>query len=802
MKIILCIQFFLIVLTSCASTPTVDKSEVFVNIKISVLPKESTVSFLSADIEYVEGQPIPSGAYDVLVTSDGYQPYQKKHFFGNDQDILVELEKEPLRVSGEIVWGEETVVNDFNMNHSLELYSADNFFITDEGYWWVIDDWASRSSAGEGCSNLSLGGLKWSLPSIRDLNYLTRYLVRKEQFSEDSIPGRLTLWISNPPKKWERYGKKYITHKVYSLKWAARKVINGIRLTLNENTEDSHIFTTTEDSHAVCYAPRTVYSLDDLVAKMEAESDEQQRTINLPSKPISPEYPTEKNLTKGEFETSADFSLRVSKEKQRVLNIRSEIDSRYTQEIQEWKQKVTQAKSIHQENIVKWESQKAKVKLQLISDGIGLLYGKPALENIKYDADKERFSMSLVSERKRINQFKGAPFVSTLSNALVGGPVREKYGKASLKGVYFLRNQVLFEIVAEERLSIPFRFNQEIYFIHNGIVYTPHRFVINTPTLEIKPGDTLYMGRKEFNIYRSRYYPSEYRFSLREGKRERMYFDSLNIDATVTNREYSSPFSNEYAFERDIQVPVKLEYAKQFKNLLLANDFSPTVEVYIKDNELSTFLVSELKDPEFLLLENEYEIAKNSSVELNAFLVKYPNSPLTSRAGDRLAQLLEDEKAERDRVAMVAKQERERKEKLEAERILAEQRYKNAKEKRERELRIAREEENRALLSLGDCRIGNTVFHRERWDTTTSSGNAFADLLFNASIKEEFIITFEAIVENFTGDKVKVTVNDYKIQQVKGGGFFDVETDRKNDIAEYSDKYIGKVQFYDSSRCQ
>lgn len=102
---------------------------------------------------------------------------------------------------------------------------------------------------------------------------------------------------------------------------------------------------------------------------------------------------------------------------------------------------------------------------------------------------------------------------------------------------------------------------------------------------------------------------------------------------------------------------------------------------------------------------------------------------------------------------------------------------------------------------LGSCNIGNTVYHREIWNTKTSSGNIIADGLFGAATKDTFIITYEAIVESFLGDKVKTIINDYKIQQTVGGGFLDQKTFRKYNIASHADKFIGKVQFYKKSRC-
>lgn len=114
--------------------------------------------------------------------------------------------------------------------------------------------------------------------------------------------------------------------------------------------------------------------------------------------------------------------------------------------------------------------------------------------------------------------------------------------------------------------------------------------------------------------------------------------------------------------------------------------------------------------------------------------------------------------------------------------------------------RRAREEE-RQFGMLGVCEIGSTVYHRERWNTTTSSGNAIADIAFGAATKEQFLIEFEAVVEGFLGNKVKVLINDYRVQQTKGGGFLSRKTYQGESLGLYADKYLGKTQYYLRSRC-
>lgn len=154
------------------------------------------------------------------------------------------------------------------------------------------------------------------------------------------------------------------------------------------------------------------------------------------------------------------------------------------------------------------------------------------------------------------------------------------------------------------------------------------------------------------------------------------------------------------------------------------------------------------------------------------FIKLYPGSPQSNQAKKMIGDLQ----------ASALAQERERQRSA----AQAEQQAKN---------------EERNFGMLGRCTIGSTVYHRERWDTTTSSGNIIADAVFGAATKEKFIIVFEGVVEGFAGDKVKVLINDYRVQQTKGGGFLSRKTYQGESLGLYADKYLGKTQYYPRNRC-
>lgn len=238
--------------------------------------------------------------------------------------------------------------------------------------------------------------------------------------------------------------------------------------------------------------------------------------------------------------------------------------------------------------------------------------------------------------------------------------------------------------------------------------------------------------------------------------------------------------SSKGGFSHPVELAVPLSKAEQIKKQLTEGDLIPAVTFDTRTTALGTELVFVKLD----LVENlAKQLAKQkqdfanckSSGNYRWFIGLYPNSPLVAQAKQRIIEL--DAADERARIA-----------KLSADQQAA-------------AAAVSAQKAEREFLTLGNCEVGATVYHRERWNTTTSSGNVLADALFNAATRESFVIHFEGVVEGFLGDKVKVTINDYQVQQTQGGGFFARKTYQGASLGIYADKYIGKVQFYPRSRC-
>ena len=104
------------------------------------------------------------------------------------------------------------------------------------------------------------------------------------------------------------------------------------------------------------------------------------------------------------------------------------------------------------------------------------------------------------------------------------------------------------------------------------------------------------------------------------------------------------------------------------------------------------------------------------------------------------------------------------------------------------------------FLGLGKCSIGESITPREMINYSESSGNPLADLIWHSHTQAQYIVEYEAIVEGFIGSKVKVIINSYKIRQVSQGNYVDGNF-ANSSISNSADKMVGKIQFYDKSRC-
>lgn len=264
-----------------------------------------------------------------------------------------------------------------------------------------------------------------------------------------------------------------------------------------------------------------------------------------------------------------------------------------------------------------------------------------------------------------------------------------------------------------------------------------------------------------------------------------MYGDPLLVDFKydADKQTFSGILKSEKGdFNRAVEFAVPLDKAAHVKAQMTDTSLIPQITFNAKGAELS-FAKLDIID-NTIKQQQEFQLAENANTitAYENFLRLNPEAPQAAQAKQNISSLQAAAlvAAERERVAALAQERQSKKEAA-----LAEKRAK---------------EEEKNFPIIGHCAIGSTVYPRERWNTSTSSGNILADALGGAT-KEEFIIVYEAVVEGFVGDKVKVMINDYRVQQTKGGGFFSRKTYQGESLGLYADKFIGKSQYYSRSRC-
>jgi hypothetical protein len=93
-----------------------------------------------------------------------------------------------------------------------------------------------------------------------------------------------------------------------------------------------------------------------------------------------------------------------------------------------------------------------------------------------------------------------------------------------------------------------------------------------------------------------------------------------------------------------VTVPVKIRYAEDFKKMLLAKDFKPTVHVRV-DNAgvMRVAYIEELQNPEDRVVNAAWAAAQGNVDRLNAFIVKFPEEK--KRVAEARQQIVDIQKA-------------------------------------------------------------------------------------------------------------------------------------------------------------
>lgn len=176
-------------------------------------------------------------------------------------------------------------------------------------------------------------------------------------------------------------------------------------------------------------------------------------------KPTKPRYTKVKRLLKGEFEKTIKFTNRIKEYEQTVKEKNKLKDTNYQEELLRWKKEKKEFEEEKQKELS--ESNLNKHYTKALKKAFHIKYGRPILKDIKYDADKEIFTIRISSFR---NNFKGEvtipiklnkakKFKSILSEQFFIPTVQIKVSNNNIQliGIKELKDSVLFWIKDEYR---------------------------------------------------------------------------------------------------------------------------------------------------------------------------------------------------------------------------------------------------------------------------------------------------------------------------------------------------------------
>ncbi len=117
-------------------------------------------------------------------------------------------------------------------------------------------------------------------------------------------------------------------------------------------------------------------------------------TLSMPQKPSTPKA---KVLTKGEFETTKQFQVRLAEEKAKYRKVLAKIRGDYIAKVAAYNAAI---KFYNSE--IKWEQKireerVTSIRVRLLGIAINEVLGEPKLTNLEYNADKEIFNAKVVA---------------------------------------------------------------------------------------------------------------------------------------------------------------------------------------------------------------------------------------------------------------------------------------------------------------------------------------------------------------------------------------------------------------------
>jgi hypothetical protein len=161
--------------------------------------------------------------------------------------------------------------------------------------------------------------------------------------------------------------------------------------------------------------------------------------LDKPKMPNKPKAP--KKLIKGEFETTKAFNKRLKK-----------AEEKRQKEIEKYNKLVQKISNKHNRKVKYLQDNIDKIRNIAMNKAYGIVYGKPKLKELKYNADKELFYGKVISTKKNLEY--DVNFHVPLKKAKF---IKKKLLKSNLKVIYKYEN----EKMVLQNIEIPM--NKNIY---------------------------------------------------------------------------------------------------------------------------------------------------------------------------------------------------------------------------------------------------------------------------------------------------------------------------------------------------
>lgn len=128
------------------------------------------------------------------------------------------------------------------------------------------------------------------------------------------------------------------------------------------------------------YDKLTIYALAN---KLLNASNRKSSKLVLSKKPIKKSY---RKMTKGEFETTTQYNKRVQ-ESNKNIDLQNQMN------LKNWKENISTQKIEHKNKLKRLENYNSRGYVKSLQKAMHIKYGSPKVNTVKYNADKEKFTI-------------------------------------------------------------------------------------------------------------------------------------------------------------------------------------------------------------------------------------------------------------------------------------------------------------------------------------------------------------------------------------------------------------------------